>query len=360
MNEEMYMNTPSITRTLAASITLILAFSTIAVPMALAQDRLTDSRGGQSAYSQKSTEALLEDFYDQMASDPERAHTNSELESASNRDSYAVIVFDEILRLPNRQFNNVLLHVMADYRKHPEHRDAIERIAVASRTLRSSDPAADALRESFRGELVHHRVIEFADTMLKDALTAASLMSFFQFGRGFYAGMRSEAEGMLKFKTVYRMVRKSTTSRTALLQIAAAAGAGLHAGMVHAAYDQLADETFEAISEVKWDPGQMLRVVQSDLVREAAVRAAKLRDEMRTLSRLQGTDFEQKAPELRGRLAVIDTQVDEDTTAMSHLSDAAPEYRSRLELVADDLMETRTLTNRLGSRLDLFEGVDVP
>jgi hypothetical protein len=292
--------------------------------------------------------------------------------SSSDVAVWALEIFDQITLLDTDGFNDVMTHLAADYRQHPEHRLAIELVTgsvsvehsvdVLCKTDSEQDPnchgddTADAVRERLREELANVRKRNTVITVMDDVLLAFTVAYTFEFGRGVISGGRSlwatggEGMGKLeKFKAVVRMVvtsdklAKDVVSRNKLMIFAAGLGVGLTQAAI------------QAWSTYKIDPRHLLEPVQGDIVSDVATRAASERDEIRAMLKDTPDQLKARAQAYRDRMNQMDKDVTSYQSQMEHLYNVAAQYRPQMEPVAQDLTEIRNKISQLGLKLDGLE-----
>lgn len=282
--------------------------------------------------------------------------------TAADTAVWALEIFDQIAMLDTDQFNDVMTHLGADYRQHPEHRAPIELVLSSMAVQHSvdvtgpSDPTADAVRERLREELRNIRQRNPLISVMDDVLLAFTVAYIFEFGRGFIGGGRtlwaSGGEGISRlerFKNTAALVVKSDrvaknfAKRNSLKIFAAGLGVGLA---------QAAIESFETY---KIDPQHLLEPIQGDIVHGAGVRAAADRDELRAMLRETPDQLRSHAQAYRDRINVIDREVTQIQSEMEHLYNVAAQYRPQMDPVAQDLTETRQKLAQLGLKLDGLE-----
>lgn len=337
---------------------LLIASTLLAGPAPLAR---AESR--RSAFSQNSVEALMTDYYKHFGAPKADGGALTDLMASpplteADKSEYALDVLDEILLLPTPLFNDVILHAMADYRQHPEHREAIERLAASVAMDRSTDAGADALRRTFREDLAANPTVSFVQTVLDDAVIAFGAAYAFQFGRGIWRGVRGvDSTGITRFKAIRRYVSysmfKLKKARFATFGVGSAAG--------------LAQAVAQSFESRKQDPRRMLSAVQcgdsADRCQDtpadarsvacaAAVEAASMRDELRRMVGESPETLRANNEAYRSRITEMDNAVTRMQREMEHLYDVAPHCRSRLEPIADDLTEVRKNVPVAATKLD--------
>lgn len=282
--------------------------------------------------------------------------------STNDKAVWALEIFDQASQLDTDGFNDVVTHMAADYRQHPEHRLAIE-LVLSSITVTHSadvtgekDHTADAVRERLREELTNNRAHNPVITVMDDVLLAFTLAYAFEFGKGVIGGGRTlwetGGEGITKlqkFKNVGKMViesdkfAKDVVSKRKLLVFAAGVGLGL------------ADAAMQAFETFKVDPRHALEPVQGDIVHSSGVRAASERDELRAMMKETPDQLKVHAQAYRDRMPLIDKDVTRIQSEMEHLYTVAAQFRPQMDPIAQDLTEVRKNISQLGMKLDGME-----
>lgn len=283
--------------------------------------------------------------------------------SANDKSIWALEIFDQASQLDTDGFNDVITHMAADYRQHPEHRLALELVLSSISVMHSADVnggkddhTADAVRERLREELTNIRQRNTVITVMDDVLLAFTLAYAFEFGRGIVSGGRTlwetGGEGLTKlqkFKNVGRMVidsdkfAKDIVKKKKLLVFAAGVGLGL------------ADAAIQAFQTFKIDPRHVLEPVQGDIVHSDGVQAASERDELRGMMKDTPDELKMRGQAYRLRMAVVDKDVSGIQSEMEHLYTVAAQFRPQMDPIAQDLTEIRKNIAQLGLKLDGME-----
>jgi hypothetical protein len=335
------------------------ALLTLALTSPIAQ-----ANGHRSTFSQGNIEAYMQDYYRHMqvaptstvpsAEDPDQEPTSSGTRSTpsnglsnADKDEYATDVLDQIILLPVLDYNDVLNHMAADYAQHPEHRDAIERVVHAVAAEHTMDAGADAARGAFRDQLSENQTprMRFIQSILDDTVKGFMAVYAFQFGRGIWRGLQTEAQGMMRFRAVVQSTVESMNQGQRARWIGATFGST--AGLVQAVYENMRPH--------RNDPRETLLEAQRIIVKTNAAKAAQMRDELRVLTREPDPSLSAHADATRRRITEMDNAVTSMQAEMEHLYNVAPEYRSNMEPIAQDLTEVRGKVSRMGLRLDRLE-----
>jgi hypothetical protein len=279
--------------------------------------------------------------------------------SASDKATWALEIFDQASMLDTDGFNDVMTHLAADYRQHPEHRLAIE-LVLSSISVEHSvdvsgtaDHTADAVRERLREEITNIRQRNTLITVMDDVLLAFTVAYAFEFGKGILNGGRTlwetGGEGITrlqKFKNITRLVvdsdkfAKNVVGKRKLMIFAAGVGLGL------------AEAAVQAFQTFKIDPHHLLEPVQGDIVQSAGVKAAADRDELRAMMQETPDQLKAHAQAYRDRLPQIDKDVTQIQSEMEHMYTVAAQYRPQMDPIAQDLTETRQKISQVGMKLD--------
>lgn len=279
--------------------------------------------------------------------------------SSADTAIWALEIFDQIAMLELDPFNDVMTHLSADYRQHPEHRQAIELVLSSAGVPHSADVTgqndhtADAVRERLREELSGNRKRNPVITVMDDVLIAFSAAYLFEFGRGFIPGARSlwatSGEGVTKLKKFGDVVRyglkvdviaKGAVKSNSLKIFAAGLGVGL------------AEAAIQSFRTYKIDPHHLLEPIQRAIVQAGAVKAAAERDELRAMTGESDDKLRAHADAYRKRMPEIESDAKQIKSEMEHLYEVAPQCRPQMDPVAQDITEILQKLAQLGLKLD--------
>jgi hypothetical protein len=178
--------------------------------------------------------------------------------------------------------------------------------------------------------------------VLDGALKAFTAAYFFGFGKGLW---QSRGQGLSRLERFGKAMKAGTARVWGRRNVLIIGGAGSAAGLLHAAYEHLQTR--------KLDPIAQLSSIQAEALLDIGTRVAAWRDELRGLS--QDARLLERGAAARARLTEIEGEVSGAAREVEHLAQAAPQFRSRMQPIAEDISEIRTLISRLGMRLDVSE-----
>jgi hypothetical protein len=246
-----------------------------------------------------------------------------------DRNELSDAIADEVKILSPSPFNDVVVHLAADYRQQPEHREAIEQLVSSIH---------NKVVEELRAQDEQHPAL----TILDDVFMTFTVAYTFGFGKGLWESRGSGLEGIARFrnaiKSAYEGMAEVRRYRLALIGIGTAIGA--------------AHAIFQYLETKKLDPNSVLDTTQSGVVQDLATTAASRRDEMRRDAALSPDQLRPQMQALRDRIRQVEPELTNLQNQMAHLYDAAPRYRSRMQPAADDIQAARLAISQLGSKLD--------
>ncbi len=244
---------------------------------------------------------ISKDFYRLYSSQPGKAETPDPAALAEITEAVA----ETIGVLPPETFNDIVGHLLAEYRQNPRNRAAIEALLPAVRAQ-----VARTLDEDRKSPVF---------TVIDDVFRVWTAAYAFRFGKGLWASRGSGLKGIERFRHVVKTVtERLPQSRRSTLALA---GVGTGIGLAHALYEHLQTR--------KLDPMPLLRETQREAVHELAVLAADLKTEVWAAS---GTLGVSRARSILSESRRIQIQV-------LHFSEAAPQLTSQLEPIVEDLLE---------------------
>jgi hypothetical protein len=283
-----------------------------------------------------------------------------------SRAVYALDIFDEIALLPTDSYNKVIAFLGVDYRQHPEHRTAIERLLASLGRVTSDDPTSDMIRAKLREEIGNSEryraqpgqsmVYTVIDGVLVGLIVAHSIQGI----RGALAAGEEGLTRLASFKSaVARVVKhlvglgaKNDAKTLELMKQfkemrLVAADAGLAGGLIKAMYNEY--------STVKISPARALQIARADIVHEDGVAAAKLRDALKAAAAQSDSQLGPQAAAIRKMLDEADAAVSRMQPELKHLFNVAQELRPKMDPIAQDLTQVRSLAQQIGLRLDQIE-----
>jgi hypothetical protein len=317
---------------------------------ATAPERASRAGGDDDLPDRNSVEALMDAYYGHVT--PPGEDKPGPLDKMAI-ERYSVTVMDRMVLLPTIKFNEVAVAMMVEYRQHPEHRAAIEGLvsALDVETKSPSDKGADAVRAKVREEIRGNPTHAFIRTVIDRAAMGVGVAFVLQGGRslwkGFWRTAEYESGVMARMRTIVRYTSNSLY-RGKLQRWAVGAGVGSAVG--------LAEATMQALETHKEDPARLLSSMQDEIVHDLAEKAAKMRDEIRSMSKEDDSSLKSHADAYRRRLTEMDNDVTAINGEMKHLfaSISAADKRKAMSFVAKDLTEVRNKVAALGPRLDRF------
>jgi hypothetical protein len=229
-------------------------------------------------------------------------------------------------------FNDIVGHLLADWRQHVRHRSVIEAVLGAARAHAAHELAEQRSKpRPFDPNLSNgERAGVIALEAIDQTMNVFTLLYTFEFGRGLW---KSRGQGLTKlefFKTSLRQASEASLKKRGLL-----VGGSALTTVVKVAYLQLETR--------KMDPREELLKVRIQRVHDIAVRVVQIRDRLlsnkTTLEEIQalGKESVELLPEVQGILK------------------AAPDLTRKLEPIAEDLSEVQGLLAKLGFEPDYLE-----
>lgn len=232
--------------------------------------------------------------------------------AALTTDVVAKTIAAKVYALPPADFNDFHSGLLVNYRQKPQDRIAIEKLFGYT-------------REKVALELREYKAQHPVFTIINAVFAAWTVVYVFGMGKGFY---KAKIQRAGRWIDVARAVEKEltfTAKEKALLY-----GSGLAIGVA-----QVAIQSFETH---RLDPAVLLSATQDDVVTDLQKRMVAARDEFDLLT----DEMVDRYPEqVKGSLRGAQDEVNEIKAQMQHMSEAAPQYRSRIDLIFQDLIETQ-------------------
>ncbi len=277
----------------------------------------TSGRLGGSAFRPDEVYCAVVEYYGFSAN----LSPGSDPLTASDKHEMAEALADMLAVLPPASFNDVLGHLVVDYRQHPRFRAGLEDLMIS---------AYSKISEELRQNRDRHPVV----TVINDVFKVWGVVYIFGFGRGLWRSRGSGLKGLEKFRHIVTTVSTNLPrGRRAMLAIV---GVGTTLGIIEAIYSHLETQ--------KLDPRELLRAAQSEVVTGLGTTIAGLRDELRPVTQAQ---VRAEPERYRTRIIEVKAQVRGLLTEVEHLYATAEPLRSRLQPVAQDLRSVRESLERL-------------
>lgn len=293
------------------------AYDAAALCDAFRRESGTAGRLGGSAFRPDEVYCAIIEYYGFSAG----LSPGSDQLTSADKHEMADALADMLAILAPESFNDVMGHLVVDYRQHPRFRAGLEDLMSTTYSK---------ISEELHRTRDQHPVV----TVIDDVFKVWGVVYVFGFGRGLWRSRGSGLKGLEKFRHIVKTVSTNLPrSRRAMLAIA---GVGTTIGIVEAIYNHLETK--------KLDPRELLRSVQSEAVTGLATTIVVLRDELRPVTQAQV----RAGPErYRTRVLEVRAQVRGLLTEVEHLYAAAEPLRSQLQPVAQDLRSVRESLERI-------------
>jgi len=297
------------------SFTLLTAF----LSFAFLTSNLTEAHANppRSTFNPEVVESTIRELY-VIAADQRRLVDEGRTAELT-ADDLAIIcdgLGEQVAAQSANSFNDITMHLLADWRQHSEHRQVIEAILLATK-----NHAAQELREQRErprpfdpGLSASERAGIIGMEALDQALGAFTLVYTFEFGRGLW---RTRGAGLSRLDAFKNSLR--TASEAALRRRGVIASTATIATVARVAQLQLETR--------KLDPIEELRETRQNRVRDLGSRIVAQRERLRS-GRASREEIQTIGRELQGFLPEIRA-----------LLRSAPELTRSLEPVAEDLSE---------------------
>lgn len=238
-------------------------------------------------------------------------------------------VADEISLLAPRQFNDLMGHLLADYRTNPEHRAVIEGLLGETRLRVLNEVLGLDRKHPIEG-------------VIDDVFSVFTVAYAFRFGKGIWETRGSGLQGLPRFRlAVSNVVRNLAATRQQKLTLL---GIGTGAAAAHAIYEYLETK--------RLDPASLLESVQKDVVREIAVRMAEARAQLKAV-RLE--QLRSRPAEFAASAEKLQDSAEQALGELEHLRKSAPQLAALLNPAADDAAANRNLCAQILMRLEQIE-----
>ena len=232
-------------------------------------------------------------------------------------DELADALADQIAILPPIFFNDVLGHLMADYRHNMDHRAPIEILI-------------QKLRTKVAAELQQRRESHPVLTVIGDTFTAFSVAYAFGFGRAVWTTRGQGLARIPRFQAVVRSASEFIQTRN--VQVAALLG-GSAAGIAEVIYQRFQTQ--------RQDPALALRSVRDQVVRDLATEVVNTKTTLESLinrpeprTARERELLESQRVDLFRR---VSSRLPQLSQAEEQLARIAPSQRGNLEPVEQDL-----------------------
>jgi hypothetical protein len=294
-----------------------------------------------SAFSAAQIERAIIEYYDffnqqqptDQSADAGTGHATPSAPLLEDADliELADALADQLAILPPIAFNDVLGHLMADYRHHADHRAPIELLVAKIYT-------------KIAGELQQRRESHPVLTVIGDTFTAFGVAYAFGFGRAAWGTRGRGLRGIARFQAIVQGASDAVMTRNARLAVLLG---GTSVGIAHALYNHLETQ--------RLDPSLLLRNTRADLARDLSRRIAELRAEVEQAIQLdEGRSAAERASTLQRREQTFRRASDalpSLTQEVEQLHSIAPALRGTLEPAHQDLRNAIELCLQLARRL---------
>ena len=284
------------------------------------------TQASPSTFSPAVIEGTIRELYDLSAAQQTRIENGQPPELTS--EDLAVICDElglQIAATSPATFNDITVHLLADWRQHLGHRQVTEAILTATKKYAAQDlaeqrshprPLDPALSNGQRAGVV---ALEALDLSWKVFMVSYT----FEFGRGLWRTRGASLSSLESFKVILRETSEASLRRRGLVASTTAI-----ATVVRLAQLQLESR--------KVDPIEELRKAKSRRVHDLAVRVVAIRDLLRS-GRAQ-------PPQIQD----LGNEVERIMGEVRSLLQGAPEFARPLEPVAEDLSSCARELERRG------------